>query len=49
VEGSIRIDAIDQTVLEVLALGTDIEVLRPMALRRLVGDTAQRICRMYSD
>jgi predicted DNA-binding transcriptional regulator YafY len=49
VEGSIRIDAIDQTVLEVLALGTDIEVLRPMALRRLVGDTAQRISRMYSD
>ncbi len=34
VEASIRIDSIDQAVLELLALGTDIEVLRPPALRR---------------
>jgi predicted DNA-binding transcriptional regulator YafY len=48
-EGSIRIDSMDQVVLELLALGTDVEVVRPLALRRLLGDTARRIAAMYSD
>jgi predicted DNA-binding transcriptional regulator YafY len=48
-EGSIPIDSIDQAVLEVLALGADIEVLRPPALRRRVRDTAARIAAMYAD
>ena len=48
-EGSIRIDSIDEAVRELLALGTEVEVVRPLALRRLVRDSAQRIADMYSE
>ena len=48
-EGSIRIDSIDDAVRELLVLGTEVEVVRPLVLRRLVRDSAQRIADMYAD
>ena len=48
-EGTIRIDSIEEAALELLALGTEAEVLRPAALRRLVRDTARRVAAMYQD
>jgi predicted DNA-binding transcriptional regulator YafY len=49
VDGSMRIDSMEEAALELLALGTDVEVLRPAALRRLVRDIAQRVAVMYAD
>ena len=49
VEGSMRIDSMEEAARELLALGTDVEVLRPAALRRLVRDTARRVAVMHAD
>jgi predicted DNA-binding transcriptional regulator YafY len=47
--GSMPIESIDEAARELLALGADIEVVRPLALRRLVRDSARRVADMYSD
>jgi len=49
VEGSIPIVSIDEAARELLALGAEVEVLRPLSLRRLVRDSAQRISDLYAD
>jgi predicted DNA-binding transcriptional regulator YafY len=49
VEGSFSIDSMDQALRDVLALGTDVEVVRPVALRRLVRDTARRVATAHGD
>ncbi|MEY2461755.1 MAG: hypothetical protein QOG30_3585, partial [Acidimicrobiaceae bacterium] len=48
-EGSIPVVSIDEAARELLALGAEVEVLRPLSLRRLVRESAQRITDMYAD
>ena len=48
-EGSMPLDSMEEAALELLALGTDVEVLRPAALRRLVRETARRVAVMHAD
>jgi predicted DNA-binding transcriptional regulator YafY len=49
VEGSIPVVSIDEAARELLALGAEVEVLRPLSLRRLIRDSAQRITDLYAD
>jgi predicted DNA-binding transcriptional regulator YafY len=43
VEAWVRIDPADATVLDLLALGAEVEVVQPPELRALVAETARRI------
>jgi predicted DNA-binding transcriptional regulator YafY len=43
VEASLRIESLDAALPDLLALGAEVEVVAPPALRRLVAETAQRI------
>jgi hypothetical protein len=47
VEASIRIESIEGSVLELLALGAEVEVLRPPALRARLSAVAKEIARLY--
>ena len=46
-EASMPIDSLDAAVLEVLALGDEVEVLGPDALRSAVAATAERVVNRY--
>jgi predicted DNA-binding transcriptional regulator YafY len=43
VEAWLRIDSADATVLDLLALGAEVEVVQPAELRARVAETARRI------
>jgi predicted DNA-binding transcriptional regulator YafY len=47
VEASIRIESIEGSVLELLALGAEVEVLRPPELRARLSAVAKEIARLY--
>ena len=49
VEASWPIESVDAAVLDVLALGDDVEALRPVELRDAVADVAGRIARRHLD
>lgn len=49
VEASVRIESIPGALHELLALGAEVEVLRPADLRALVADEVVRLCRIYTD
>ena len=48
VEASVRIDSVDAALHEMLALGAEVEVLRPAELRTLVRDEARRIAELHA-
>jgi predicted DNA-binding transcriptional regulator YafY len=47
VEASIRIESIEGSVVELLALGADVEALRPLELRARLSAVASEIARLY--
>jgi predicted DNA-binding transcriptional regulator YafY len=47
VEAWVRIDSMDTAVLDVLALGAEVEVLHPPQLRNRVRNTARRIAELH--
>ncbi|MGQ0583274.1 MAG: helix-turn-helix transcriptional regulator [Reyranella sp.] len=47
VQVTIPIESIDQAAADLLRLGTDVEVLKPAALRRRLAKTAREIVRLY--
>ena len=49
VEASVRIESVGAAVLDMLALGAEVEVLHPAALRAEVGETARRLASLYAD
>jgi hypothetical protein len=49
VEASVRVDSIDAAVHELLALGAEVEVLRPVALRTRLREEARRIVELHED
>ena len=49
VEGSVRVDSLQSAVHELLALGPEVEVVRPAELRELVRDTAWEIAERHTD
>jgi predicted DNA-binding transcriptional regulator YafY len=49
VEASVRIESAGAAVLDMLALGAEVEVLHPAALRAEVGETARRLASLYAD
>ena len=49
VEASVRIESVGAAVLDMLALGAEVEVLHPAALRAEVGQTARRLASLYAD
>jgi predicted DNA-binding transcriptional regulator YafY len=49
VEASVRIESVGAAVLDLLALGAEVEVLHPAALRAEVGETARRLASLYAD
>ena len=49
VEASVRIESVGAAVLDMLALGAEVEVLHPAALRAEVGETARRLASLYTD
>jgi|GEM_PF-1135745 len=49
VEASVRFDSVDSAVLDILALGPEVEVIRPAELRAQVGLAASRIARLHLD
>ena len=49
VEASVRIESVRAAVLDMLALGAEVEVLHPAALRAEVGETARRLASLYTD
>jgi predicted DNA-binding transcriptional regulator YafY len=48
VEASVLIESIDSAVLDFLALGAEVEVLRPLELRHELAETALRIAELHS-
>jgi predicted DNA-binding transcriptional regulator YafY len=48
-EAWVRIDSADAAVLDMLALGTEVEVMHPPELRTLLRETARRIVQQNSD
>jgi predicted DNA-binding transcriptional regulator YafY len=48
-EASVRIESVDSAVLEILALGPEVEVLHPPELRVQVGQAARRLAALYAD
>jgi predicted DNA-binding transcriptional regulator YafY len=48
VEASLRIESLDSALPDLLALGAEVEVLAPPALRRLVAETAQQVASLHS-
>ncbi len=49
VEASVRIDSVGSAVLELLALGPEVEVLRPPELRRQLGRAARQLADLNRD
>jgi len=49
VEAWVRIDSMDATTLDMLALGADVEVIHPPELRMQVGQTARQVADLHSD
>jgi predicted DNA-binding transcriptional regulator YafY len=49
VEASVGIESLDSAVYDMLALGADVEVLRPLALRTLLRDLAWQIAERHTD
>ena len=49
VEASVRIESVGAAVLDMLALGAEVEVLHPAVLRAEVGKTARRLASLYAD
>jgi predicted DNA-binding transcriptional regulator YafY len=49
VEVSLRIGSAGSAVLDVLALGAEIEVLHPAELRAEVAETARRLAELHAD
>jgi predicted DNA-binding transcriptional regulator YafY len=49
VEASVRIDSISSAVLDMLALGAEVEVVYPAELRTQVGETASRLAELHAD
>jgi predicted DNA-binding transcriptional regulator YafY len=49
VEASVRIDSISSAVLDMLALGAEVEVVYPAELRTQVGETARRLAELHAD
>jgi predicted DNA-binding transcriptional regulator YafY len=48
-EAWISVDSIEAAVMDILALGTEVEVVDPPELRNLVRDTALNVGRLYGD
>ncbi len=48
IEAWVRIDSVDGAVLDMLALGADVEVVYPPQLRAQVRETARRIAELHS-
>ena len=48
IEAWVRIDSVDAAVLDMLALGAEVEVVHPPQLRAQVHETAQRITELHS-
>lgn len=48
-EAWVRIDPASSTVLDMLALGAEVEVLHPAELRSQVGETARRLAGLYAE
>jgi len=48
-EAWISADSIDAAVMDILALGTEVEVIHPPELRNLIRDTALNVGRLYGD
>jgi len=48
IEAWVRIDSVDAAVLDMLALGAEVEVVHPPQLRARVHETAQRITELHS-
>jgi predicted DNA-binding transcriptional regulator YafY len=48
VEAWVRIDSVDAAVLDMLALGAEVEVVYPPELRARVAETAQRIADLHA-
>jgi len=46
-EVSLRIDSVESALHDMLALGAEVEVLRPPELRALVGETAKQIAELH--
>jgi predicted DNA-binding transcriptional regulator YafY len=49
VEASVRIDSISSAVLDMLALGAEVEVVHPVELRTQVGETARKLAELHAD
>jgi predicted DNA-binding transcriptional regulator YafY len=49
VEASVRIDSISSAVLDMLALGAEVEVVHPAELRTQVGETARTLAELHAD
>jgi predicted DNA-binding transcriptional regulator YafY len=49
IEASVRFDSIESAVLDILALGPEVEVIRPPELRQQVCLAARRIARLHGD
>jgi predicted DNA-binding transcriptional regulator YafY len=47
-EAWVRIDSVDAAVLDMLALGAEVEVIHPLELRVQVGQTASQIAALHS-
>ncbi len=48
IEGSFRFDSYDAAVLQLLALGPDVEVVLPLELRESMAELGRRITRMHA-
>jgi predicted DNA-binding transcriptional regulator YafY len=48
-EASVRIESVDSAVLEMLALGAEVEVLHPPELREQVGVVARKLAQLHAD
>lgn len=48
-EALVRIESVDSAVLEILALGAEVEVLHPPELREQVGQAARQIAELHAD
>jgi predicted DNA-binding transcriptional regulator YafY len=49
VEASVRIGSVGSAVLDMLALGAEVEVLHPAELRARVGETARKLAELHRD